>query len=856
MLGTLNEHIPLEQDKRRLSLEGAMVATKLGVVLLYLIQEAEAAPYLSQEEGNRIQDGITTADPAEHKSRQGKINIKPLDEVEAPQQNGTEDYNSLTDNTNDIGANNNVPAVEQNNQTTPVQSDFDDNDNPRSIISGNTRTNLKARSTEQSLITFDTQTTKQVDQDRGQERFQQFVIDSKGNTSFVVIVKSDTTVNSRSVNGMALINETLRQTGIQDNRITLDPSAEIAIEILSDQQGQYSAKPFESKAITRINNDHTGSLRSIITGAKDININVNDWVRLAIDASEAEISLINNVTGIESTSIQSSQEDMLANIRANSDIEVWVAPTTRLHDQELKIITSALRDSLLKASGGDDIFTIVSSINGSLRDYSQILRQQQDDYEDQQPAPSEYGVNLHLSSQGLNNTTIHTGAGNDHLTIAATIDPNLVDDLERLAKAIDSEQANTISSTLYATNELVQTGKAANTSQLKSVQHERIAAINSAIDMGDGNDVLKVTGQIINSTIDMGKGINHVILEDNIDAESTIHLGDSGSQIEYRSNMNSRLRGGEADETFLINKSSNQGYIDGQGGSDTLRSQSLMRKVLVLSDDNQGTLEGVQFKGIENVDLGPGDDIVIVDFKGSLTGKLLGGEGLDRLDFSNWQNPISVDLDAGISTGINGDNPQGAISFEQVTGGEGSDFLASTGAMNELKGSGGNDVLFHQWSPWRASNPGGTELYGNDGQDIFVMVGLNQSIPSEWDGLYGLPKIKDLDLSTQPTVSGFQARRNDSIGLLQTSKDQDGKNTTNLQLLTPSGLEGIGDATKIPIASIETLMLGAANTSVQQLAIGLGGNEQQSDMMYLIGRDNNSPMPIAYVEGTGLSEIT
>jgi len=27
-------------------------------------------------------------------------------------------------------------------------------------------------------------------------------------------------------------------------------------------------------------------------------------------------------------------------------------------------------------------------------------------------------------------------------------------------------------------------------------------------------------------------------------------------------------------------------------------------------------------------------------------------------------------------------------------------------------------------------------------------------------------------------------------------------------------------------------------------------------MMYLIGRDNNSPMPIAYVEGTGLSEIT
>ena len=842
MLGTLDQYVPLEQDKRRLSLEGAMVATGLGVILLYLIQDAEASNYLYQEDGNIFQDGILTADAtkgaASYNSRQGKITINPVAPLEdvagagsgegkVKSQNGqTERGNQNETKQNTI--NNNNAAEEKVNQISD-QLSLNDVGSQSSGVRGN-ETNLK----------------------EARESLNQ----NFSNTSFVVIVKSDTTINSQSVEGIALIDETLRQIGIQDNRITLDPTAEIAIEILSNQQGEFSAKPFDNKAITEISNEHAGSLRSIITGAKDVNVNVDDSVRLVIDAREAQVNLINDVTGIERTSIQSTQEGLLGNIHANSEIELWVSPNAKLHDQNLKIITSALRDSVLESSGGDDIYTIVSSFNGSLRDYSKILMEQQDQFVNQESDLNKYSLDLLLSSQGLNNTTIHTGAGNDHLTIAATINPDLVSDLEQLAEALGSDQSHTGNTSLLADEGITDGKTVTESSGIRSIRQERIGAINSVIDMGDGDDYLRVTGQIINSSIDMGQGINHVVLEDDIDSESTIFLGDSGSRIEYRNNMNSTLTGSKADEVFLINKNNNQGYIDGNEGSDTLKSQSSLRKVLTLNDTNEGTLEGIQFKGIENVDLGPGDDIVIMDFKSSLTGKLLGGDGLDRLDYSNWQNPVNVDLDFGVSTSIFDSNPQGAIGFEQVIGGHGSDFLASTGAMDELRGSGGNDVMFHLWSPWLATSRDGTELYGDDGQDIFVIAGLNQTAPSDWDGMFGLPTIKDLDLSTQPTVPGVQPRPNDSIGLLQTTTVQNVDNTTNLQLLTPSGLEGIGDATRLPIASIEKLMLGAANANIQQLAIGLSSGEQQADMMYLIGKDTNNPIPIAYVESTGLNEIT
>ena len=311
------------------------------------------------------------------------------------------------------------------------------------------------------------------------------------------------------------------------------------------------------------------------------------------------------------------------------------------------------------------------------------------------------------------------------------------------------------------------------------------------------------------------------------------------------------IQGGKGDELFIIRGKENSGFIDGNKGNDTLESQSTLRKVLELNGLNQGTLEGVQFKNIENVNLGEGDDVALIDFKTTLTGKLLGGEGLDRLDFSNWKDPIKVDLILGISTGVYGSKPMDVSEFEQVTGGEGPDIISSTGSAVRLEGSGGDDVLFHQWSPWLSDRKEGTELYGNNGQDIFVISGLDQTIPNEWDGRIGLPTIKDLDLSQQPIEPGTEPEYNDRIGLVAKTNDENGFGESYIQLLTPSDLDGIGDATKLPIGTVDKLFLGAENSNVEQLAIGLSTMDNQSDMLYYIGDNNKSPMAVAYIESTG-----
>jgi hypothetical protein len=66
--------------------------------------------------------------------------------------------------------------------------------------------------------------------------------------------------------------------------------------------------------------------------------------------------------------------------------------------------------------------------------------------------------------------------------------------------------------------------------------------------------------------------------------------------------------------------------IEGGDGDDTLNGNSLKNK-LVLTGINQGTLDGIQFSGIENINLGSGNDEVYIMSGGMLTGLLNGGSG-------------------------------------------------------------------------------------------------------------------------------------------------------------------------------------------------------------------------------------
>jgi hypothetical protein len=199
----------------------------------------------------------------------------------------------------------------------------------------------------------------------------------------------------------------------------------------------------------------------------------------------------------------------------------------------------------------------------------------------------------------------------------------------------------------------------------------------------------------------------------------------------------------------------------------------------------------------------------------SLTGKLLGGAGLDRLEFHNWSLPVTVDLDLGSSTAISGGVPGSLQGFEKVIGGSGNDVLVSSGAFMGIDGGLGDDVMYLRWTPWLSSNEQGIQMNGGPGKDLFVFSGLDGEKPSRWDGKSGLPNLTDFDLSYDNTRG---IGLTDRIGVLQTTLAADGSQKQLFTELTPSGLTGVGNVKLLPIAPIEQLVSGMTDNT-KQLAI-------------------------------------
>lgn len=818
MLEALDSFVPLKEDKSRLSLEGVMVATGLGVVLMYLAQEAQAASYFNPEPLKEFQDGVESVEGANVGSRQGKIFIEPLESVDF----SGDELIALKENPIDsIGG-----TSKQNENIFDDDGQFyGEAETIRGTSGPVPRSSQASRSLGSSISGLALSPNNFLDggldvslvsEDGGNLPEQE-----KARKAILVVLKGDNTASSQSVKGISSLEQTLNQIGIDSNNIKFSPSSGMAVEVFSDQKGQFSARANNNQSSIDINNKNTGSLQSEIWNASDVILNVNDWIRLNIDTQELELAFANQVTAADQTQIYSTGESSFVNIQSNSDIEIWIPEGSRLLNQDIQVIASALKDSTLNTSSDDDIITITSNITGSINQYGllipQIIKSELDSLDEKPPDD----ISIEVNSYGISNSTVDTGDGNDYLLITATIDPEMANDLASIASHLQEEELP------YKSNS------------------QSIASMDSYVNMGAGDDYLSVKGDIVNSIIDMGPGKNQIIIEGRVDEQSTIQLGDSGSSVEYRNNMNGYVKGGQADESFVLNKSKNMGYLDGGGGSDTLQSRSGMRKMLLLTSDNEGVLGGVRFKDIENIGLGPGNDVSVVNFNSSLTGRLLGGEGLDRLDYSNWSDSVYVDLDAGIATGFQ----QGIAGFEEAVGGEGNDFLAASGSRKEIDGGGGDDVLFHIWSPWLSESDEGVALYGNEGEDIFVFTGLNQPIPSEWNQRSGLPVIKDIDFSINPANN----RHNDAIGFFDIAQGEEEGSLPYLQVLTPSDLDGLGDVTRLPISTIDKLLLGAENSTREQLAIGRIDENSTEGTLYLLGGSHPEPISIAYLESARFS---
>lgn len=375
--------------------------------------------------------------------------------------------------------------------------------------------------------------------------------------------------------------------------------------------------------------------------------------------------------------------------------------------------------------------------------------------------------------------------------------------------------------------------------------------LRSSVDVGAGDDRVLINGLVIDSTIDLGEGNNTLILEGPLRGNSRILSGSGRNTIQINADLGGRVGGGNGNDRFDLATVPLAGVIDGAAGNDALVSSGRgQRDLALIQGQNQGFLGAVQFESVEGLDLGSGDDVALMSLEGSLTGFLFGGSGLDRLEFSNWELPVTVDLDLGRATGIGAGAAGRLQGFEQVIGGLGSDVLAASGRFAGLDGYEGDDVLFLRWTPWLSPASDGLELRGGSGRDSFVIAGLENAIPKDWDGVSGIPNLTDLRLDLNSSANDA-----DQLGWWRQTVDNEGKPAGSEYLsLIPSGLEGLGNVKLLPIAPLEQLLHGMSD-STSQLAIAWdpSSSNAMAELRLLGGSDGpGTSRLIAHIPGDPL----
>ena len=109
-----------------------------------------------------------------------------------------------------------------------------------------------------------------------------------------------------------------------------------------------------------------------------------------------------------------------------------------------------------------------------------------------------------------------------------------------------------------------------------------------------------------------------------------------------------------------------------------------------------------------------GDDVFLMMNSASLNGTIIGGGGVNLLDYSLFTTTVDVNLTDGTATGITS-----VASIQSVYGGSANDTLLGNNGENTLKGNGGDDALA-----------------GGDGNDIYLFEnGFGQDTLTELTGV-------------------------------------------------------------------------------------------------------------------------
>ena len=306
----------------------------------------------------------------------------------------------------------------------------------------------------------------------------------------------------------------------------------------------------------------------------------------------------------------------------------------------------------------------------------------------------------------------------------------------------------------------------------------------TAIDAGDGDDQVFLTGGLITDLIEAGGGQDTLDLSALIDSTTldrdagqfsgtdavsaisgfeVISFGNGDDSMTASVDFGTVAMGGGNDVVALTGGAATNA-LDGGDDTDTIDVSAATASLTI--DTNLGTFGGlgwfaaaVNFESfllgsgndtlnatsvLDSVNLGAGDDrLVLADGTGVAT-LMDGGDGIDTLDLSGLTEAVNLDTGAGTLTGTL--TTYGTVqNFESFLFGSGADTLTNGGAISNANMGGGNDlVVLADGSTVSGTLDGGA---GTDTLDLTAIFG---------DFNLGLGTRPDLTNGFADVITGFE----------------------------------------------------------------------------------------------------
>jgi len=473
---------------------------------------------------------------------------------------------------------------------------------------------------------------------------------------------------------------------------------------------------------------------------------------------------------------------------------------------------------------------------------------------------------LTLTSTAVNGSTIRLGDGADNVRIASRISRDEAPELFASAPAAPAWGAVAMNSRAVGLlDSQLSTGGGPDLVTIEAGADEAVALENSLVQLGEGDDSLLLRGAVLGSRIEPGEGRNRVEVSGAVDdsvlvlnrgGDTGITLSAADDSLVLEGDGGVKLLAGGGDDRIRVEGRA-MGLINGGDGQDTLemgRSRQpgspapVGPQQLELQGLNSGQIDGLRFSSVEAIQLADSGNHVVIAPLGSLQGPLRGGAGADILDYGAWTSGVSVDLGSGTAEAIGGGTPGGAPDFDGVLGGLGADHLVAAADTLWLDGGAGDDWL--EFNPTnRVENGASIRLTGGGGRDLFVLAGLDPLLlasSAAW-GFPGspqrssdipsprlLPSLDDLTLVIGPRG---ELQLSDRLGWLAggilAASDPA---ASGLVELLPSGLEGLGQSRRLPIAPLPALLAGIG-TGPPQLAIA---TDLLASQLVLLGPSHRS----------------